>query len=344
MEIALYRASTLSNEPTELDEFDLGPPPETAPLYIPPAQQIEFPIDACEKKFEDLQIGLSAVGQGAFASVYRVESNVEGKDMVLKVCELKSNRGNLNRLTNMIRREIEMSKNKNSVHKNMVTIVGCGETQDLKKGVLMPFCALGELFDYVSKNGGVQDKSLLCDFIIDLLSAVNHMHKYGIYHLDIKLENILVDSDASGNFLKITDYGLAHCDSWSANGDLFGSLAGTDKYFGSPKYLPDISLALSEGFIRKRDQWASGCVIYAMAYCRNLYAAASHDDASYTLVHDIIHKKYGHPPFFSHIHGLPPIMFVECILTKLISTNPGSLKSIMKPQWIRKWMRRYQTT
>jgi serine/threonine protein kinase len=41
---------------------------------------------------------------------------------------------------------------------------------------------------------------------IDIASGLAHLHRCGFAHRDLKLENILIDSDG---YLKIIDYGLA---------------------------------------------------------------------------------------------------------------------------------------
>ena len=43
-----------------------------------------------------------------------------------------------------------------------------------------------------------------------LLLAVNFIHKKGIVHRDLKLDNILLNSSTQGNFdVRIADFGLA---------------------------------------------------------------------------------------------------------------------------------------
>ena len=82
-----------------------------------------------------------------------------------------------------------------------------------------------------------------------------------------------------GDFLQLIDFGLAHCDRWlvleqvgvKKAGDCIGSLSNPNNlYFGSLSYVPDRALACDPGFIRSRDQWALGCMIYVCAYGRML--------------------------------------------------------------------------
>lgn len=59
------------------------------------------------------------------------------------------------------------------------------------------------------------DAALVEDFakkvFYDMLKAVNHCHKHGIVHKDIKMENFLVDieSEEESMLLELTDFGVA---------------------------------------------------------------------------------------------------------------------------------------
>ena len=54
-----------------------------------------------------------------------------------------------------------------------------------------------------------------------LLSACNHLEKYGIYHRDLKLDNVVID--AGGN-IKLIDFGLA------VEGEIGFGRTGSSKY------------------------------------------------------------------------------------------------------------------
>jgi serine/threonine-protein kinase Chk1 len=82
------------------------------------------------------------------------------------------------------------------------------DSQDLKQRtvgyIAFEYCEGGELFSYI-KTGYTREQNGLCHMIFtQILQALNFMHRQcGIAHLDIKLENMVVD----GNFaLKIIDF------------------------------------------------------------------------------------------------------------------------------------------
>ena len=64
-----------------------------------------------------------------------------------------------------------------------------------------------------------------------ILSALEHIHKYGIVHLDIKPANILVDKNFD---IKITDFGSSQ--PFKDENDLISQAKGT-AYFLAPEAL-----------------------------------------------------------------------------------------------------------
>lgn len=70
---------------------------------------------------------------------------------------------------------------------------------------VMPFIQGGELYK-VFKSKKRLDEDTVRFYAAQIVMAVGYLHKKGIMHRDLKLENILVDKTG---YLKIIDYGLA---------------------------------------------------------------------------------------------------------------------------------------
>lgn len=79
----------------------------------------------------------------------------------------------------------------------------------LEKGfdyMCMEYCANGDLFDFMKKNGGKLSEAIAKHLFMQILDAVEFLHtKAEIAHLDIKLENILIGNNYK---LKICDFGF----------------------------------------------------------------------------------------------------------------------------------------
>jgi protein-serine/threonine kinase len=73
-------------------------------------------------------------------------------------------------------------------------------------GIIMEYASGGELFDYILNNRYLKDNSARRLFA-QLVSGVGYLHKKGIVHRDLKLENLLLDRNRN---IIITDFGFAN--------------------------------------------------------------------------------------------------------------------------------------
>lgn len=58
------------------------------------------------------------------------------------------------------------------------------------------------------KNGAMPEKRVAI-LMKKLLSAVNHLHNFGICHRDLKPENMLFSTDDDNAEIKLVDFGMA---------------------------------------------------------------------------------------------------------------------------------------
>lgn len=84
-----------------------------------------------------------------------------------------------------------------------------------------------------------------------MIIAIDYLHKKGIVHRDLKLENILVDSEG---FIKIIDYGLAK---------MLKEDEESQSFCGTPEYLAP-EMVLQQGHDKNVDWWATGVLMYEM--------------------------------------------------------------------------------
>lgn len=87
----------------------------------------------------------------------------------------------------------------------------------------------GQLLYDVSKNLGKLGEQVGLYFLRQIVDVLKYIHKLGVAHRDLKLENIMVDKDMN---IKIIDFGFAS-----------DSLDGLTQYLGTKTYMaPEIKI------------------------------------------------------------------------------------------------------
>ncbi|XP_076857213.1 NUAK family SNF1-like kinase 2 [Brachyhypopomus gauderio] len=182
-----------------------------------------------------------------------------------------------------IRREIEVMTSLN--HPYIITIYEVFENKD-KIVIVMEYASRGDLFDYISERH-VSEKEAR-HFFRQIVSAVHYCHRNGIVHRDLKLENILLDSNMD---VKIADFGLSN---------LFRRGEYLQTYCGSPLYA---SPEIVNGRPYKGpevDSWSLGVLLYTL-----VHGAMPFDGHDYkSLVRQISNGDYHKPAKPSDACGL----------------------------------------
>ena len=71
----------------------------------------------------------------------------------------------------------------------------------------MEYAGGGELSDHVRENDGLSESETR-NIIRQVAHAISVCHLQGVVHRDLKLENVLFDSEAK-NRIKVVDFGIA---------------------------------------------------------------------------------------------------------------------------------------
>ena len=80
-----------------------------------------------------------------------------------------------------------------------------GNEETTRPIVVLEYADKGELYEYISTLGAFSHD--VCRAVIKkLIKAVEYMHEKGVTHRDLKLENILFNSNFE---LKVSDFGLS---------------------------------------------------------------------------------------------------------------------------------------
>jgi protein-serine/threonine kinase len=90
-------------------------------------------------------------------------------------------------------------------HPNIVRLHEMVETER-HIGIILEYASGGELFDYILNHRYLKDGPARKLFS-QLISGVGYLHRKGIVHRDLKLENLLLDRNKN---IIITDFGFAN--------------------------------------------------------------------------------------------------------------------------------------
>ena len=100
-------------------------------------------------------------------------------------------------------------------HPNIVDIVYYENEKDtlfrgeMKKVsyILMEYAPYGDFFDFIMNHGPEMDEMMTRTYFKQMIEGLEYLHKNGIAHMDLKLENLLLGKDY---VMKIADFDLSH--------------------------------------------------------------------------------------------------------------------------------------
>lgn len=154
-----------------------------------------------ETSFGQFILG-QTLGEGEFGKVklgWKKDGSIQ---VAIKLIRRETLGSNPSRLPKIYR---EISILRDLSHPNIVRLHEMVET-DRHIGIIMEYASGGELFDHILSNRYLKDNSARRLFA-QLVSGVGYLHKKGIVHRDLKLENLLLDRNRN---IIITDFGFAN--------------------------------------------------------------------------------------------------------------------------------------
>lgn len=206
---------------------------------------------AAGRVFEDRYEMADKIGEGAFASVYSATSRETGQVFAVKQIEKKQFNMQMAR---ELEREMFVMKNTN--HEGIVGTYDVYNTQD-KVLLVLDLMKGGTLKDNVTAGGGLIPEQHTVDIVRQVLHALHYLHDQGIVHRDIKLENILCETDTIPvSNIRLADFGYVNFVKDHADYSL-RSLVGTPVYVA-----PEIISRHPYG--APVDMYAVGVMLYRM--------------------------------------------------------------------------------
>lgn len=191
---------------------------------------------------------LEEVGRGGMAIVYLAKCLVLNRYVAIKVLrpEFRNDEDFIKRF------KIEAQSAGNLSHPNIVSIYDVGNEGDMEY-IVMEYVEGITLKQYLGAKGVLPEKEAV-DFAAQICAGLEHAHKKGIVHKDIKPENILITKEG---ILKITDFGIAKALN-QATITTGGHALGSVHYFSPEQARGSVTDA-------KTDIYSVGVILYEMA-------------------------------------------------------------------------------
>ncbi len=143
---------------------------------------------------------LEQIGKGGMADVYKAKCTLLNRNVAIKILreEFNDDEDFLKRFNAESQAAAGLS------HNNIVSVYDVGVQGELHY-IVMEYVEGITLKEYLLKHGALSWEKAV-HFACQIASGLQHAHRKGIVHRDIKPQNILVTKDET---LKVTDFGIA---------------------------------------------------------------------------------------------------------------------------------------
>ncbi|CAO3663741.1 unnamed protein product [Rhizopus stolonifer] len=219
---------------------------------------------------EEYQL-LELLGHGAYGCLFLGQSLKDNSYVAVKIL-LKSKD-----LQQLQIQQLEMDIQSQLKHPHLLALHRVIQ-DDAYMYLIMELCDQGDLFDFVIKDQDVnyvRQEDQVKTWFSQILDAVAYMHSQGVYHRDLKLENILLQQEDEDDLCcKVADFGLATRERYSME---FG--CGSTSYL-APEHFDDGS-DLVPYDASASDAWSLGILLLAFMFGRNPWQEAAPSDPAY---------------------------------------------------------------
>lgn len=229
----------------------------------------------CTHSFNDVYILKDHLGKGSTSSCYKCIHRRSGNMLAVKVIDKRRVALMFNELLTQFRQEVEVLRVLS--HPHIIRLFEVFES-DTTLHVITEYVQGGELFDYlVERPDRLLSEAEASGIIRQVAWALAYMHREGVMHRDLKLENILVAhrplDDEEYPTIKIIDFGLAkkynerdqelHLTQVEGDNGTVELRPTANTFFGTVGYIAP-EMIKRKGYTSQVDNWALGVLTYVL--------------------------------------------------------------------------------
>jgi serine/threonine-protein kinase len=201
------------------------------------------------------------IGEGGMGVVYEAFDTQVQREVAIKVVrnECLSDRKFLTRF----RREMEVTTRLR--HPSTIRVFEHGEAEDGRPYMVMELLRGKSLAERLEKGRIPEIEAL--QYARQIAESLSEAHENGIFHRDLKPDNIFIESVGVSTVIKVLDFGIA--------GGLDATrLTRAGEVFGTPQYMSP-EQCNGQALDHRTDIYSLGCILYEMIEGRPPFAAES---------------------------------------------------------------------
>jgi hypothetical protein len=286
------------------------------------------PPTAAQQQQLGLELG-AWIGDGGFKSVFRGTRLADDLPVAIAI----GNPAPMETEAEVLRRLAS-----DPVHPHVISLLDELFDVPIRNILVLTHAGSQELFDFMMDGGPLADGQLR-PIAAQLVSGLRHMHRVGVCHADVKLDNIMIDAEGTVKFI---DYKMSIISQPQPPPQLPIFSYHAQGHRGSRSYTAPELLADEAYDPRLADVWSLGVVLFAM--CSNFFPfdVATAADWRY----DAVRAGQGQPNYSTvralyAFYGRNPDDFIDADLIDLIDNmlmvSPqarASLEAVATYPWL----------
>ena len=190
------------------------------------------------------------IGEGGMGVVYAAYDNQVERDCAIKLvrAECMADKKFMTRF----RRELEVTAQLR--HPSTIRVFEHGETEDGRPYMVMELLTGESLADRLERGPIPEIEAL--QYARQIAESLSEAHENGIFHRDLKPDNIFIESVGVSTVVKVLDFGIA-------GGIDSTRLTRAGEVFGTPQYMSP-EQCNGQKLDHRTDIYSLGCILYEM--------------------------------------------------------------------------------